>query len=72
MKKQKSSKIDLANIRLKAEELLKQKHEISDKEISEDDALKYLHELEVHQVELELINQELQTALKASEEASYS
>ena len=54
----------------KAEELLKLKLSGSGSPISETDMLKLIHELEVHQVELEIQNEELILAKKQAEVAA--
>jgi signal transduction histidine kinase len=68
MKKHKKSVS--ANLRLKAEELLKKRQAASDLPLSEIDTLKLIHELEVHQIELEMQKEELaQTQIIAQETA---
>jgi len=52
-------KSDFTNIRQRAEELLKKKHMEPGSTISEADTIKLIHELEVHQAELEILNEEL-------------
>ena len=47
------------SLRLKAEEMLKRKPAKSVSQLSEADALKAIHELEVYQIELELQQEEL-------------
>lgn len=54
------------SLRLKAEKLLKKMPVKSIPEVSEADLLKLIHELEVHQIELEMQNEELK---KAKEQA---
>jgi len=49
-------------LRQKAEDLLKNKSLKTNSQISETEALKLIHELEVHQIELELQNEELKLA----------
>jgi len=68
--KAKSTSAKLENLRLKAEELLKKKLPKTGSQISEADALKLMHEIEVHQIELELQEEEiLWTEEHAIEEA---
>jgi len=56
-------------LRLKAEEKLKKKRKKIPLEIPESDAKKLLHELQVHQIELEMQNEELKQANATAEEA---
>lgn len=62
MKKQSVSKSNSALLRQKAEEQLKIEKSKSGVFYSETDMLKLIHELQVHQIELEMQNTELQTA----------
>jgi PAS domain S-box-containing protein len=59
MKKQELRANESTGLRKKAEELLKQKLSKTDRQLSETDTLKLLHELDVHQIELKLQNDEL-------------
>ena len=52
-------------LRQQAEKALIEKKAIPTHKLSEADALKLIHELQVHQIELELQNEELQKALQA-------
>jgi PAS domain-containing protein len=54
-------------LRQKAEEILKNKDHITGNTPSELDILKLVHELDVHQVELEMQNEELLLAKKKAE-----
>jgi len=56
-------------LRMKAEEKLKRKRKKILSEIPESDAKKLLHELQVHQIELEMQNEELRQANATAEEA---
>jgi PAS domain-containing protein len=60
---------DPRSLRKKAEELLKQKLVKTNKPIPETDVKKLLHELQVHQVELEMQNEELRQAYETAETA---
>ncbi len=57
-------------LRQKAGELQKQQASPADSERTDADNLKLIHELEVHQIELELQNEELQISKNAEHEAS--
>lgn len=56
-------------LRKKAEEMLKNQQKKKALEIPESDAKKLLHELQVHQIELEMQNEELRQANATAEEA---
>jgi PAS domain-containing protein len=56
-------------LRIKAEEKLKKKRKKMSLETQESDAKKLLHELQVHQIELEMQNEELKQANATAEEA---
>jgi len=69
VKKQDNVGINSSKLRKKAEELVKQKAQYTESTHSEVDQLKLLHELEVYEMELELQNAELLSAIFESQEA---
>ena len=60
---------DAQMLRMKAEEQLKEKQKKVDKPVMETDVKKLLHELQVHQIELEMQNEELREANETAETA---
>jgi signal transduction histidine kinase len=60
------------DLRQKAENLLKKKVSQSPSQFSEADVLKLIHELEVHQIELEMINDELRFSKEKEAELATS
>lgn len=60
---------DARMLRLKAEEQLNEKQQTSDEPLMEIDVKKLVHELQVHEIELEMQNEELQRAYETAETA---
>ena len=67
MKKKKDHATDAESLRQKAEERLKKQQSKTASVSSEADKLKLIHELEVHQIELEMQNEELVIAKEKAE-----
>ena len=69
MKNNDHNKASADNLRRKAEEQIKKEPKSPDQSLPEGDALKLLHELQVHQIELVMQNEELMEAQKRAEDA---
>ncbi|HJZ39884.1 MAG TPA: hypothetical protein VJ203_05940 [Bacteroidales bacterium] len=69
MSKKEPDLTDARQLRRKAEERLKEKQKKSVKPVLEADIKKLMHELQVHQIELEMQNEELREANETAETA---
>ena len=69
MENKKTGPAFLSVLRQKAEDQLKNKSPKITTQLSEADILKHIHELEVHQIELEIQNEELRLAKSAAQDA---
>lgn len=70
MKKKNNNSTEATTLRHKAEELLKKRPTIPASRLSEAEALKLIQELEVHQIELEMQNEELMLAKSIDEKSA--
>jgi PAS domain-containing protein len=66
---EKENQTDAQFLRMRAEKKFRERQQTTDAAASEQDATKLLHELQVHQIELEMQNEELRLANEATEMA---
>jgi len=72
MKKETKKSSDAEILRHKAEGILKEKPSNKSVSLPEIEKIRLLHELEVHQVELEMQNEELQLAIKKNRNSCFT
>lgn len=70
MKKEHKNTLEATSLREKAEEKLAEKNAMQPPFLAEGDVVRLIHELEVHQVELEMQNEELRVAIDNAEVAT--
>jgi hypothetical protein len=70
MKTENKSTETTSSFRKKAEEKLAKKSALHTSPVAEGDTMRLIHELEVHQVELEMQNEELRIAIDTAEAAT--